>query len=618
MIVKRQIYTALVACLLFWGPPVLHAEEYIIFTRYYTRDLHLGGVQKQIMLNTNLYSMRPDGSGVTQLTDFFPYVAKQATMSQDGAQMAFVSNLFSYKSFNYEDIFRYDIQAAKLTRVTGSEYVSALGKGTVTITVADDVSSTEGDVTAGLYFSFQGCTQALTYSQYKSTGALLNVPAGYVWVKVVKNKWIGGSGFVQVPAGGTVLADLGKLSDGNFLAAAPSFSPDGTRIAAISGLAYYDTSVFIEDGTVEEGKSKYGGFDKLVVLDAQGTLLDDNRDTDSIRPGFDSGPRYSPDGTRIAYCQGPITQESIIVVPANNLNGTATMVATGGTDFNTLRSYGFSGPDWSPDGSRIAFVYTVYDTSLNITGNIVVANSDGTNATQITAVAANATASGIDFSPDGQWVAYSLLTSRNSTLNITDLITSNITADIYKRNIYTGEEVRLTSDGVSSEPCWAGAVGQPVVPASAINNGGATTTVPGGGGSCPFESSMQDAAILSDLRAARSVLQKKKPELVAAFYAHAAELTEIIASDETLRDAMLALIDAGREALGNVASGRDVLMSRQSLGRCASFLKDVQGEAGPSLAGELAWIIAELEEGSLLRQLSIRPYGERPTDPHGL
>jgi Tol biopolymer transport system component len=599
----------MVWCLVFVLPLLACAEEFIVFTHYYTREVDLGGGQKETVLSTNLYSIRPDGAGATQLTDFFPYAAKQAALSSDGTQLAFVSNLFSFRSFNYEDIFRYDIQGARLTRVTGSEYISAAATGSVTITVSDDVSSTEGDVTSGLYFSFQGCAQPLTYAQYKSTGALLNVPAAYVWVKVVKNKWIGGSGFVQVPAGGTILADLGKLSDGNFLAAAPSFSPDGTRIAAISGLAYYDTAAFYSDGTIKEGKSQYGGFDALVLLDLQGTMLDDNRDTDDIRPGSDSGPRYSPDGTKIAYCQGPITQESIIVVPSNNLNGTAIRVATGGTDFNTLQSYGFSGPDWSPDGTRIAYVYTVYDTSLNLTGNIVVANSDGSNATQITAVPQNATASGIDFSPDGQWVAYSLLTSRNSTLNITDLVTSNITADLYKRNIYTGEEVRLTSDGASSEPCWANAISQPIIPASAITNPGGTTTTttPGGGGgtTCPFESTLSDQALLSDLREVCTMMQARKPQMVAAFYAHALEITAILGADRVLRENMLALISANGAALADFAGRGAASIDRKTLAQSVAFLTALQTKAGRGLERDLAGIIADLQSGVLLQQFGV-------------
>jgi Tol biopolymer transport system component len=565
------------------------AEELIVYTGYYNRDN---------AAFSNLYSIKPDGSGRTQLTNYYPYSAKQPTLSNDGKQLAFSSNLYSFKSLNYEDIFRFEIPGAKLIRVTGGEYNSVKLTGSVKITVSDDVSQF-ADI-SNLTFSFQGCTAPVSYDEYSRTGALLNVPATYVWVKVVKNKWIGGSGFVQVPAGGSELADLGKLSDGNFLDTQPCFSPDGTRITGISSLAYYNTAAFYPDGSIREGKSQYGGFDKLAVYGANGSLIDDFKNGG----GTDSSPRYSPDGTKIAYCRGPIPTESIIVVPSTGLNGQSVTVVQGGTDFNTLQSYGFSGPAWSPDGSRIACTYMVYDTSLNMTGNIILADSNGSgNLVQLTSVPRNALAGSIDYSPDGQWIVYSVVTSKNSTLNVTDMLLYNISSDLYKKNLATGEEVRLTSDGSSGEPCWGYAVGQPAVPTN-TSPGTATTTIPGGT-QCPFAAGFDDDGVLQAVRKVRATLAEKDPGLVYQFYEHAAEITAILAADPALQEKFRALVGSSLPLAKTYSAQGAISMQETALMQIAEFLRELKARAGRDLSAALDAVLADIEQGTLPGRLGI-------------
>ena len=76
------------------------------------------------------------------------------------------------------------------------------------------------------------------------------------------------------------------------------------------------------------------------------------------------------------------------------------------------------------------------------------------------------------FSPDGEWVAYALVTSKGSILRDTDLMTHNFTANIFKQPISGGEPVQLTTDDAAGEPNW-GTIGQVTPP------GDTTTTVPG-------------------------------------------------------------------------------------------------------------------------------------------
>ena len=79
-----------------------------------------------------------------------------------------------------------------------------------------------------------------------TTGTLDGVPATKVWVKVLKDKFIGSVGFVDVPAGKTAVINM-KLSDGNYLAYSPSCSKDGSKFAGIYAHTFYDwTMIFRE------------------------------------------------------------------------------------------------------------------------------------------------------------------------------------------------------------------------------------------------------------------------------------------------------------------------------------------------------------------------------------
>ena len=64
-------------------------------------------------------------------------------------------------------------------------------------------------------------------------------------------------------------------------------------------------------------------------------------------------------------------------------------------------------PSWSPDGSKIAFVYSEVEPGGTVYG-IYIMDSDGSNRTEVSITQAGAIAiRGISWSPDGQRIAYS-------------------------------------------------------------------------------------------------------------------------------------------------------------------------------------------------------------------
>jgi Tol biopolymer transport system component len=58
-------------------------------------------------------------------------------------------------------------------------------------------------------------------------------------------------------------------------------------------------------------------------------------------------------------------------------------------------------PAWSPDGTRIAFVS---NRDASVSGNVYVANADGSDPRPVTKDALGKT--GVNWSPNGNWIAY--------------------------------------------------------------------------------------------------------------------------------------------------------------------------------------------------------------------
>ena len=576
----------------------------IVYTSFYEKD---------DTVYSNLYSMNPDGSAKTQITDFYPYSAREPEFSPDGKHLVFTSNLASFKSANYEDIFRLDLTIPALIRVTGAEYLSTSVKktGTVKITAPDDTGLDLANNMSSLWISFQGCENVISMTDYEKAGGLINVPATIVWVKIVKNKWIGCIDYeVRVPAGGSVLAEPGNLSSGNVMATQPSWSSDGTRIAGVSGLAYYDTDAFNKDGTLKDGRSQYGGIDTIGVWDINGLSVD-YLEASPATLGTNIQPRFSPDGAKLAYCKGPFPTQSIVVVPGDNLNGTETMVAQGGTDFTTLQSYGYLDSDWSPDGTQIACTYAVYDTSLNITGNIVIADSSGSGQiTQITNLPQNSAAGGVDFSPDGQWVAYTVMTSKSGMLNYLDLALFNFTADIYIQNLATGEQLKITDDGASADPSWAFASAQPTIPSIAT-----TTTVPGGSGTttvnggnpgesqCPFSVSLNNHADVVMIRQLRNHIKEKDEFLVDVFYEHSAEVALLLNNNSELKFELQTLTRKNMALVKSLIKTGTATVSTVQVKKITEFMRHLSNLSGGNLQDALDMLISDIENGDILKRL---------------
>jgi Tol biopolymer transport system component len=118
-------------------------------------------------------------------------------------------------------------------------------------------------------------------------------------------------------------------------------------------------------------------------------------------PGFDLEPNWSPDGSKIAFRSGRTSAAEIYVV---NADGTGLTQLT----FNSVKDYA---PAWSPDGSTIAFASNRNDpdpaTCVGLWGcNIDIFVMPATGGSPVQVTFDNGSDAFPQFSPDGSFIAY--------------------------------------------------------------------------------------------------------------------------------------------------------------------------------------------------------------------
>jgi Tol biopolymer transport system component len=148
-------------------------------------------------------------------------------------------------------------------------------------------------------------------------------------------------------------------------------------------------------------------------------------------------PRWSPDGSRIAYSAWPEGQSRPAIYIMNSDGSNPTQITS---DVSIE-----GGPTWSPDGSRIAF---------NLNDDIYVVNTDGSNAVNLT----NDTwkDSEPSWSPDGSRIAF--ISNRNLANNITpvfDVYTINMDGTNVTRVTNAARYIEARQNYRVRSPAWA-------------------------------------------------------------------------------------------------------------------------------------------------------------------
>lgn len=206
-----------------------------------------------------------------------------------------------------------------------------------------------------------------------------------------------------------------KLTDGKGWNRHTSWSPDGKSLSFVSS------------------REKMNVF-KLYVINADGTGLRKLTDASS-KVGFST---WSPDGKKIAFattvcCRGKDSDIFIVDADSSAAGNTKPINLTKTKDLN-------SKPDWSPDGTRIAFVTTTVVNEKDHIKDIYIINVDGTNPVKLTDSRTNDDSP--CWSPDGTKIAY-------------DSVNDGV-ADICVMNADGSNIVNLTQDNFKDfKPVWS-------------------------------------------------------------------------------------------------------------------------------------------------------------------
>lgn len=244
-------------------------------------------------------------------------------------------------------------------------------------------------------------------------------------------------------ADGTGATPLTKLTALNSDCFAAAWSPDGSKIAFISGRAL--------DGS---DAANPNDIRNIWVMNADGSGVTPLTRITAL--ALTTAPVWSPDGSKIGFASARALDGS----NAANTTLNIWVMKADGSGLTALTKNTVGGneePVWSQDGSKIAFAsHRALDGSdtLNSAENIWVMNADGSNAHPLTQVtAANSNSSLPAWSPDGSKLVF--FSSR--ALDGSNASNTGATTNIWVINSDGSSPIPLTKNtasGISINPIW--------------------------------------------------------------------------------------------------------------------------------------------------------------------
>jgi Tol biopolymer transport system component len=146
----------------------------------------------------------------------------------------------------------------------------------------------------------------------------------------------------------------------------------------------------------------------IYIMDADGSNMRQLTDLD-----YDYSPALSPDGTQVAFYATSRDRDNEIYVINTDGSGLTRLTNREGED---------TAPSWSPDGSRILYISSVFTTGAYL--NIFVMDADGSNPHPLTNFT-DTDGFSAGWSPDGSQIVFATVKNHVFHLNIMDADGSN-------------------------------------------------------------------------------------------------------------------------------------------------------------------------------------------------
>jgi Tol biopolymer transport system component len=273
-----------------------------------TTDLFTDDLGRPILNISDLFVMDTDGTNQTLLTR-----GSSATWSPDGKDIAFHASASYYESGGTETELPIrgdagapagdsDIFVAKVNELADAEDVLTKTQLATNITNTDDQIEEDADWSASTPTAPDGL---IVFTSHPDTDLGLN------------NNYPTKEIYVMNPDG----TGRHQLTFDTYEERAPSWSPDGTRIAFMARID--DSDRVVDDF-------------EICVMNADGTGFQQL----TFNNGPDASPEWSPDGTKIIWQQGPTLQPRITIMDLDTMEQVQLPPGFGGTQWGVVKTGG--------------------------------------------------------------------------------------------------------------------------------------------------------------------------------------------------------------------------------------------------------------------------------------